>query len=91
MLITAEVGGRIQSLVVDEGQEVAAGQTLALLDTALLEAQLDQARAAVGGGRGQPGAAQGRLAAGRYRRRPGRRSTRRAPCATARPQPTRTR
>src|SRR5919201_2165504 len=48
VLITAEVGGRIKSLAVDEGQEVAAGQTLALLDTALLEAQLEQARAAVG-------------------------------------------
>jgi multidrug resistance efflux pump len=47
VLITAEVGGRIKSLV-DEGQEVAAGQQLAQLDTALLEAQLEQARAAVG-------------------------------------------
>jgi multidrug resistance efflux pump len=48
VLITAEVGGRIKSLAVEEGQEVTAGQTLAQLDTALLEAQLDQARAAVG-------------------------------------------
>jgi HlyD family secretion protein len=48
VLITVEVGGRIESLAVDEGQEVAAGQTLARLDTALLEAQLEQARAAVG-------------------------------------------
>ncbi len=48
VLITAEVGGRIRALAVDEGQEVTAGQTLAQLDTALLEAQLDQARAAVG-------------------------------------------
>jgi multidrug resistance efflux pump len=48
VLITAEVGGRIKSLAADEGQEVTAGQTLAQLDQALLEAQLDQARAAVG-------------------------------------------
>jgi multidrug resistance efflux pump len=47
VLITAEVGGRIKTLMVEEGQEVAAAQPLALLDTALLEAQLEQARAAV--------------------------------------------
>jgi HlyD family secretion protein len=47
VLITAEVAGRVQSLLVEEGQEVAAGQKLAQLDTALLEAQLEQARAAV--------------------------------------------
>jgi len=48
VLVTSEVGGRIKTLLVDEGQEVAAGQTLAVIDTALLEAQLEQARAAVG-------------------------------------------
>jgi multidrug resistance efflux pump len=48
VLITAEIGGRIKRLAVDEGQDVAAGQTLAQLDTALLEAQHEQARAAVG-------------------------------------------
>jgi multidrug resistance efflux pump len=47
VLITAEVGGRIKKLAVDEGQEVTSGQTLAQLDTALLEAQQEQARAAV--------------------------------------------
>jgi multidrug resistance efflux pump len=47
VLITAEVAGRIKTLSVDEGQDVTAGQMLAQLDTALLEAQLDQARAAV--------------------------------------------
>jgi HlyD family secretion protein len=47
VLITAEVGGRIKSLV-EEGQEVVPAQQLAQLDTALMEAQLDQARAAVG-------------------------------------------
>src|SRR5262245_23428025 len=48
VLVTSEVGGRIKTLMVDEGQEVAAGQTLGVIDTALLEAQLEQARAAVG-------------------------------------------
>ena len=48
VLITSEVSGRVQSLLVDEGQEVKAGQTLAKLDPALLEAQRDQASAAVG-------------------------------------------
>lgn len=47
VLVTAEIAGRVQQLLVDEGQEVSAGQRLALLDTALLEAQLDQATAAV--------------------------------------------
>lgn len=47
VLITAEVGGRVQELLVDEGQEVDAGQILARLDRALLEAQHEQARAAV--------------------------------------------
>ena len=47
MLITSELSGRVQSLLVDEGQEVTAGQTLAKLDPALLEAQRDQAAAAV--------------------------------------------
>ena len=47
VLITSEISGRVQSLLVDEGQEVTAGQTLAKLDPALLEAQRDQAAAAV--------------------------------------------
>ncbi len=47
VLITSEVAGRVQALLVDEGQEVTAGQTLAKLDPALLEAQRDQAAAAV--------------------------------------------
>src|SRR5215213_286454 len=47
VLITSEVAGRVQSLLVDEGQEVAVAQTLAKLDPALLEAQHDQAAAAV--------------------------------------------
>ncbi|KAB8141061.1 HlyD family efflux transporter periplasmic adaptor subunit [Chloroflexia bacterium SDU3-3] len=45
--ITSEVSGQIRSLAVDEGQDVEIGQTLAVLDTALLDAQLGQAQAAV--------------------------------------------
>src|SRR4029078_749988 len=47
VLITSEVSGRVQSLLVEEGQEVTAGQILAKLDPSLLEAQRDQAAAAV--------------------------------------------
>jgi multidrug resistance efflux pump len=47
VLVTSEVGGRIKALLADEGQEVAAGEALAVIDTALLGAQLDQARAGV--------------------------------------------
>lgn len=46
VLITAEIAGRVKSLGVDEGQQVSDGQPLAQLDTALLEAQLAQAKAA---------------------------------------------
>ena len=45
--VAAEIGGRVQSLAVDEGQAVRAGQVLVRLDPALLEAQLAQAQAAV--------------------------------------------
>lgn len=47
VLVTAEIAGRVQRLFTDEGAEVRAGQELAQIDTALLEAQLDQAEAAV--------------------------------------------
>lgn len=47
VLITSEVSGRVQELLVDEGQEIKAGATLATLDRALLEAQMEQADAAV--------------------------------------------
>lgn len=47
VLVTAEIAGRVRQLLVDEGQEVDASQQLALIDTALLEAQLEQADAAV--------------------------------------------
>jgi multidrug resistance efflux pump len=45
--VAAEIGGRVQSLAVDEGQAVRAGQVLVRLDPALLETQLAQAQAAV--------------------------------------------
>ena len=48
VVVTSEVAGRVQSLMVDEGQEVQAGQLLLRLDPALLQAQHDQAAAAVG-------------------------------------------
>jgi multidrug resistance efflux pump len=47
VLVTAEIAGRVQHLFVDEGSEVRIGEDLAQIDTALLEAQLDQAKAAV--------------------------------------------
>lgn len=47
VLVTAEINGRVRQLLVDEGQEVKAGQGLVQLDTALLEAQKAQADAAV--------------------------------------------
>lgn len=45
VLVTAEIAGRIRELPASEGQVVVSGETLAQLDTALLEAQLAQARA----------------------------------------------
>ena len=90
MLITSEVSGRVQSLLVDEGQEVTAGQTLAKLDPALLEAQRDQAAAAVA-------VAEANLALLKAGSRPEMsplprpQSIRRAPPAMALRRPTRTR
>jgi multidrug resistance efflux pump len=45
--LAAETKGRITDITADEGDYVAAGQVLVQLDTALLEAELDQARAQV--------------------------------------------
>jgi len=45
--VTTETGGRIVELLVDEGDSVQAGQVVARLDAALLEAQIAQAKAAV--------------------------------------------
>lgn len=47
ILITSEIAGRVRSLNTNEGDTVAAKQTVAQLDTDLLTAQLEQARAAV--------------------------------------------
>lgn len=46
-LIASEWGGRIAALPVDEGDTVAAGDVLVQLDTALLDAQIKAAQAAV--------------------------------------------
>lgn len=45
--VAAELSGRLAHLRVKEGQRVGRGQLLAELETSLLEAQLDQARAAL--------------------------------------------
>lgn len=45
--ISAEVGGRIDRVTADEGDRVAQGDVLVTLDSALAEAQLEQARAAI--------------------------------------------
>jgi multidrug resistance efflux pump len=45
--VTAEVGGRIQALLADEGDEVEAGAVLVRVDEALLKAQVSQAQAAL--------------------------------------------
>lgn len=45
--VTAEVSGRIDQLLADEGDEVERGQTLVVLDSALSQAQLREAQAAV--------------------------------------------
>lgn len=45
--LAAEIGGQVQAVLVEEGQQVSAGQVLARIDTTLLEAQLAQARATV--------------------------------------------
>ncbi len=45
--ISTEVGGRIQTITVDEGDLVTAGQAIIQLDRSLLDAQISQAQAAV--------------------------------------------
>lgn len=45
--VSAQLGGRIESLAADEGDEVKAGQALAHLDEALLRAELKKAQAAL--------------------------------------------
>jgi multidrug efflux pump subunit AcrA (membrane-fusion protein) len=45
--VTAETTGRITAILADEGETVTAGQTIATLDTALLEAKIAQAEARI--------------------------------------------
>jgi RND family efflux transporter MFP subunit len=56
--ISAQVVGRIQQVLVHEGDNVRAGQTLAVLDDATLRASTDQAQAAVKAMQSQQVAAQ---------------------------------
>jgi HlyD family secretion protein len=51
--ITTQVGGRIESLTVDEGDEVARDQVVAQLDEALMQSDLKQAQAALAGAQAQ--------------------------------------
>jgi len=46
-----ELGGRVESVTADEGDAVAAGETIATLDTARLEARREELRAALGSAR----------------------------------------
>jgi RND family efflux transporter MFP subunit len=46
-IVSAQVMGRIQQVLVHEGDEVRAGQTLVVLDDAALRAQVEQAQAGV--------------------------------------------
>lgn len=57
-VISAQVVGRIQQVLVREGDNVSAGQTLAVLDDATLRAGLDQAQAAAKAAENQQAAAQ---------------------------------
>jgi len=57
-VISAQVVGRIQQVLVHEGDTVRAGQTLAALDDATLKASVDQAQAAVKVAENQQAAAQ---------------------------------
>lgn len=56
--ISAQVVGRVQQVLVREGDSVRAGQTLAVLDDATLKASFDQAQAAVKAAENQEAAAQ---------------------------------
>jgi len=57
-VVSAQVVGRIQQVLVREGDQVKAGQTLAVLDDATLRAAADQAEAAVKAAENQQAAAQ---------------------------------
>ena len=57
-IVSAQVMGRIQQVLVRAGDNVRAGQTLVVLDDAALRASADQAQAAVRAAQGQQAAAQ---------------------------------
>ncbi len=57
-VLSAQVMGRVQQVLVHEGDSVKAGQTLAVLDDASMRASVDQAQAAVKAVEGQQAAAQ---------------------------------
>jgi RND family efflux transporter MFP subunit len=57
-ILSAQVMGRIQQVLVSAGESVRAGQTLIVLDDAVLRASSDQAQAAVRAAQGQQAAAQ---------------------------------
>jgi RND family efflux transporter MFP subunit len=57
-VISAQVVGRIQQVLVHQGDVVRAGQTLAVLDDATLKASVDQAQAAIMAAENQQAAAQ---------------------------------
>jgi RND family efflux transporter MFP subunit len=57
-ILSAQVMGRIQQVLVRAGDSVRAGQTLVVLDDAALHASSDQAQAAVRAAQGQQAAAQ---------------------------------
>ncbi len=57
-VISAQVVGRIQQVLVRQGDTVRAGQTLAVLDDATLKSSVDQAQAAVKAAENQQAAAQ---------------------------------
>ena len=56
--VSAQVMGRVTQVLVREGDTVRAGQTLAVLDDAMLRASVDQAQAAVQAAENQQAAAQ---------------------------------
>jgi RND family efflux transporter MFP subunit len=56
--LSAEVPGRVQQVLVHEGDNVKAGQTLVVLDDAALRAQVDQAQAGVRAAESQQTAAE---------------------------------
>ena len=74
--VKSKASGIVKKLLVDYGDRVKKGQLLAQLDKIEIEAQVEQSRAALGSGRGEP-----EEFAGRLRTRQGRRG--RSGCSAA--------